>query len=38
MRGFCDFESTANIQCGKRMPTTFVNGVCHDGYQAIEKP
>ena len=32
MQGFCDFETTANIQAGTRKPATFVNGIIANGY------
>jgi len=31
-RGFCDFESTANIQYGQRKPTRFIDGIIADGF------
>ncbi|NKI16007.1 hypothetical protein HCU74_01115 [Spongiibacter sp. KMU-166] len=30
--GFCDFESTANIQAGKRQPTRLVNSPVENGF------
>lgn len=32
MVGFCDFETTANIQAGSREPAAFVNGVVANGF------
>jgi hypothetical protein len=32
MVGFCDFESTANIQAGTRSPTTFINSNVENGF------
>jgi hypothetical protein len=32
MTGFCDFESTANIQYGNRKPAKFVDGIIDDGF------
>ncbi len=32
VEGFCDFESTSNIQHGKRRPGKFTNAIIEDGF------
>jgi hypothetical protein len=31
-KGFSDFESTANMQYGKRRPTKYIDGIIDDGW------
>jgi hypothetical protein len=35
MVGFCDFETTCNIQNGKRQPTKFAHGIAANGFHPL---